>query len=1252
MSCNWLTKWGTASSTTKLERQQNPSAGSELQLRTLAPRYIEGQHSSYVRHLEAAVTEPRNKNIALTGRYGSGKSSILDEFLSGQVKERNRTLRISINTLGPDDDEALTNRIQKELVKQLVYRAKPGEIRHSRFARRMDPTWWRTLRDAVAVGGMIFGLLWIFGVRPDPEVFGADRAALSGVAFLFLVVGAVWAVRLMIGNRLVSQFSTGGTSISFDKQPESYFDEYLDEIVAFFDATKPDIVVFEDLDRFDDPQIFDSLRELNTLINVSAHWRDREKPLRFIYAIKDSLFDKLGEEPQDRDRNQTTLSTPEVAVNDEPTDAIRKVAQKHRDSAEAAVERANRTKFFEVVVPVVPFLSHSNARDLLSAEMEVVMRSQGTEISRGLLDVVARHATDMRLLLNIRNEFVVFAEKLLWIDEEDCAPGLTADNLFALVVYKNFHLADFEKLPHRGSALDELERKRRQRVDVLIERLRNGRHDLLRGHLLQSAQDEVAQVLGDRLSLLTKTMGQAIQHLTVGGQSFAAETVHTSAFWKAVSEAGEFGLELRSTPSNQLSKPQIESGQISDLFSEATDPLRWGQRESDLDTKRDDFDRKIAVLRGADFDTLTDYSFNNDIEPSFIDWVNKLLPSQLARDLVLNGHLNRYYAEYSAVFYGDFIGVDVANFFRNCVWPNEMNVHLSFQTKYAVQNILEQAPKDFTRSRSALNIQVVDHLLRNEPQEAAEVVRFLVEEPSDDSRTFLDAYLNDSNSLKQNLVQLLTAHPWKGLFDHLASEGAIHDDENLSALVDAGLLSASDASEYELGNEARALIADQYRNLTAFTADLGEESADVVMEFIRRIGLIVPSLQSLSASLRRRVVVGGTYELTAQNLRAGLGLSSEEAVTLDRISENEVVWRRCHQDIDGYLDAVNDDEPTDHTVLSSDVLSAMIQEQYETWTEEQLSAVLESSAPAAALPDITNVPTDSWPAIAATRLMTPSAMNLHEYVKKIGVDANLAKVLLIEREVPVEIEGLEDVESEVILDLRIRILNAHQVLESRARIWLALQLDPESRLDPISLTALQPSEDDLLAGLLEAGLVPDSAETFEHFLTGGWGSVAKAFAISEDAKEFLTPELIGGHVLTLLRDPAVPVAVKERVIADLGAYVSDGDGEVLREAASFAQRARIRLQLPQVEQVAPHASNPEVVLWQLASMGDGLDTGDAVRVLRLLGGDYEGFKGDPGHEFDVTATDSVKAILEHLKAEGRVELPRGGKRDRKKVKLI
>lgn len=121
------------------EQQENGVApegdSSAIFLRSLAPQYVEDEHLHYVRHLERAVADKTVRNVALTGRYGSGKSSILDKFIEAAGKQGVKVQRISINTLGPDEGEDITNRIQKELVKQLVYRAAPGAISRSRFAR-------------------------------------------------------------------------------------------------------------------------------------------------------------------------------------------------------------------------------------------------------------------------------------------------------------------------------------------------------------------------------------------------------------------------------------------------------------------------------------------------------------------------------------------------------------------------------------------------------------------------------------------------------------------------------------------------------------------------------------------------------------------------------------------------------------------------------------------------------------------------------------------------------------------------------------------------------------------------------------------------------------------------------------------------------------------------------------------------------------------------------------------------------------
>ena len=362
-------------------------------LESLASRYIPEQHATYLRHLTEVVKNPQNLNIALTGRYGTGKSSVLDEFES---KHKSSSLRIAISTLGPNsEDVTLTNRIQKELVKQLLYRAAPRDLRFSRFNRIVPLSGERAAIQATIAAGVVGSILAF--LRWLPAVAGTGRGhqwpvrVSSWLIFAALVVVALTALqRVIYGRFVVSNLSAAGAAVTLTQRNSTYFDEYLEEIVYFFDEISPDVVIFEDLDRFDDPHIFEALRELNTLLNQTARRREKEKPLHFIYAIKDSLFERLG--------SDSTKSKDDAAV--------------------AETVRANRTKFFDVVIPLVPFISHRNARELLAG----LLKTRGfTDIDRSLVTLIAQYATDMRLLRNICNEYAVFAEQL--IASRETAPG-------------------------------------------------------------------------------------------------------------------------------------------------------------------------------------------------------------------------------------------------------------------------------------------------------------------------------------------------------------------------------------------------------------------------------------------------------------------------------------------------------------------------------------------------------------------------------------------------------------------------------------------------------------------------------------------------------------------------------------------------------------------------------------------------------------------------------------------------------------
>lgn len=1176
-----------------------------------------------MRHLEDAVKERKNRNIALTGRYGSGKSSVLDQF---EREHKSDTLRISINTLGPDDDEDLTNRIQKELVKQLVYRAEPGKLRRSRFVRNRPLTRARAFLDALCITTVGLALLWLIGIRPNGDWFGGATDTLGifvgGAIFFVLVLVVVWAGRMILGDRIVAQVTTAGTTIALGDKPATYFDEFLDEIVAFFDAVEPKYVIFEDLDRFDDPQIFDSLRELNTLINASSHWIEQDQPLRFIYAIKDSLFERIGTDVDGRTSNQDQELAP-------PRD---NTAGDEVDLAAVAVERANRTKFFELVIPIVPFISHRNARDLLEDSFERLGLAQDL-VTRPLLDLVARHTTDMRLLINICNEFAVFAEQLYWTDNR--APGMTPDDLFALVAYKNFHLADFESIPQRASVLDTLEHGHRELVRATIEDLQEKRRELIQTEEMRLAQADRASMLGSRLIVVKDMLAASSTYgyggIEVSGRAHPFEGVSTPAFWRSVSGAG--ALTCSPAQPRYENKPITISGaQLESLFPECGDPETWrDSTPEELAGQVQQYDSDIASLRGADFHNLARYDLIPDGVTPFKDTIASTLRSELARDLVRRGFITRNYAEYSARFYGNFIGVDVAFFFNHSVQPNQMYVDYHFETANAVENLLEQVPQDFTSSVSALNLEVVEHLLSNDVEAARQVVAFIVDDYSKDAQTFLNAFMNALAASRESLIELLAAHPWREIFDYIAGHPEMPDDETRLRLLNSALLNSEPADVYDLTKKARSLIANSYTMLSAFSDPQTVERTARIFGFAQESDVTVGDLNALGVPLRERIVAAEMYELTVVNLQLALAINTTP--TLDEVRRSEPVWHYCKTHVETYLDAIRISTPGVHIITTEATLKSVIVDQYGEWTDDQLRAVIAASAPEASLTDITDIPTESWASVMARHRVVPTVANLNEYVKVYGVDESVAQFVM-DGDSLVDLKDIDAVDDDERVALAILILNANALLASAARVGLAVQLDLP---DGVNAVALVPAGDDLFARGLEASLIHDESASFVHFATGGWASVVDAFVVSQNVEQFLTPALVSGFLAELIRSSAVPENIRSTVVENLATFVPNDEIEPLRAAGVYASQKRIKLPIDQINRIARTTQDPSAVLAHLVRDRD-LTPDQLIETLALLGAPYSALARGPGVEFALPNGSSNKTLMERLEVTGRVEI--------------
>ena len=262
----------------------------------LAPTDKADQAGVYSAALTEATSNPRVMNIALTGPYGSGKSSIIKSFL----KRYNRpVLQISLAAFMP---EAVSTgapvgkqEIERSILQQMLYGADANRLPLSRFKRIQSPGRWSGFASLFIVVGIV--ALWHLIQKREAIMTGDFFTPLDltnwynllaftiGGLFLWLAFHQIYVASFGISLKSVSLKDIEITPKAATE--ESILNRHLDEIIYFFQSTKYDLVVIEDLDRFNNADIFVTLREINSLVNANVGVKRR---IRFLYALRDDMF--------------------------------------------------------------------------------------------------------------------------------------------------------------------------------------------------------------------------------------------------------------------------------------------------------------------------------------------------------------------------------------------------------------------------------------------------------------------------------------------------------------------------------------------------------------------------------------------------------------------------------------------------------------------------------------------------------------------------------------------------------------------------------------------------------------------------------------------------------------------------------------------------------------------------------------------------------------------------------------------------
>lgn len=421
---------------------------------------------TYKKLLDVALEDERINNIAVTAPYGVGKSTVLESYFNlrkqsypwhikiinwtiKKINKLNKAIFFSPNIINEINDFEFIilpkfftnsndkNELQNKVVEQLLFSSNPKKYPFSKLKRIKDTNWKMDISISMLFLFISVSLFYLYKKSNDSNyvfnkiIFNFNKLDILLLTFIiFFIIGClIWFVqktRVVLAKSTISGKGTLGpleiTSIVKDNNEIDMFNIFSEELLYYFRKSRTKIIIFEDLDRFGKPQIFQELRELNININK------RKKNVVFIYSLQDKVFDEIID--KENKEKQASSKTPDKRVR-------------------------TKAKFFDFVVPIFPVTSLYNSSASIETELKKY-RHDFEDVNNGLSKEFIRSMglflKDQRMIILIVSEFNSYLEILNLKKKEIIDYKI----LFSTIVYKNFYAEDFEKIGYGSSLLNNI----------------------------------------------------------------------------------------------------------------------------------------------------------------------------------------------------------------------------------------------------------------------------------------------------------------------------------------------------------------------------------------------------------------------------------------------------------------------------------------------------------------------------------------------------------------------------------------------------------------------------------------------------------------------------------------------------------------------------------------------------------------------------------------------------------------------------
>lgn len=918
-----------------MTEKSNAAAESEIpELKPLYPQYDESSHSPYVKRLEKALQGEDTKihNIALSGVYGSGKSSILEKVVKDLEEERPHTTRtISLAPLAAQlkeqDDKkndsvsdkdkstskepsgappkssnnsSITNLIQKEIIKQLLYGTDPEKIPASHFHKMNEIGLGKQILSSLAFGMLLLFILniyqWPYSYIQKPLTWlpipTSITKILAEIVIICLLSIATFALFHYFGTRIhLAKIDVGTAGITLGENSDSYFDQYLDEIIYIFEKTGIRTVFFEDLDRFQDAQIFDSLRELNQILNNDPKLQHTEStiqkisqrlhfshsakeknsqsstPIQFVYAIHDAIFS-----------NQYVSADAQIA------------------NQESLAHSFSRAKFFDIIIPVVPFVSASNSYQIALETLEDVLDANDPQMIN-LLELVADAVPDKRAWINIRNEFIVYKEQLL--NPKRTNLGLSPVKMLAILIYKNCYLDDAIKLQNGRSRLDHIYKEIREIIQEDISALdyknKNLKYKINEISNGRAAEEYASELRTDLIYLLADLNNQQADRCQSININIPSNSQNTYAaddpkLWDDISRCKETNrINIRITFLNSYyDNPSFDFSSTIKTFKKimgkSLDTDWRKDKEKNLIDEKNNTSMTIEKLRSGDWEFITHYEA---AKPCHNQELYALLggDNSLLNRLISHGWIGQDYMLYSTIYTDEGVTRNALNFILHHIDGNnpDYQFKLDDEDSEDVLRRIKNRDKTIFSQRRILNIDLLHYMLsQNKDSEVVQDTNQIIEmlSPLDNETSeFVSAYLDRLDDKANSLLDKMASRSQK-LLSFLAQRGTTGTDM-LCQHFDVAFHHLSREIQYTVDGNLADFLQNHWRSISIFRdSNIAPALVEPIVQILNDGKVRIDSLSELgykdsSSGLRYPCVEQNLYVFSRGNLETALDTISQ-----------------------------------------------------------------------------------------------------------------------------------------------------------------------------------------------------------------------------------------------------------------------------------------------------------------------------------------------------------------------------------------